>query len=509
MSTRTLTRRSLLAAGALLGLAGCTDGNRTSGSSSGTAAKTGLIAIPDAKTKLPTGSASFRLMDSGDTKAPFWKQFFTAYNKKHPNIKTTYDGLPWNRIEEVAPLGIRNGTAHDVLQLPGTIPLAQAVSEGWVAPLDDLIPDFASWKATFPDTVFAEGVQLFGGKLYAVPLASDQRHLALLHYNKQLMDSAGYDPANEPLTWDTYRAAAKKITEQGKGRAYGVVLEIAQPGRLGTWVDYLARSAGRATVGGIDLRTGEFAYDTPEVAGAIELMLALKQDGSVLPGSNSLVAPESWPRVARGNAGMVLAGPWVTVLWETQNQGFEFGVAAPPVAGKDGFPQGYPVFGTDGVVVFSGSKAKAVAGDVLSYVTSVAGQKAWGDVVGVGNPPINEEARHAIKDGASPNGRRCLEVAETMVANPAPEIRNADIALAIREQKPVTPGFGELIQAAFVGKAGDLRKELKALEDRSNKSLDDAIAAATKKGAKVSREDWVFPKWDPAKDFTREDYDST
>jgi multiple sugar transport system substrate-binding protein len=205
----------------------------------------------------------------------------------------------------------------------------------------------------------------------------------------------------------------------------------------------------------------------------------------------------------------VLAGPWVAVQWETQNQGFEFGVAEPPAAGTDGVSPGYPVFGTDGVVVFSGSKVKEIAGDVLSYVTSLDGQKAWGDVVGVGNPPILEEARAAIKDSASPIGRRCLEIAEKMVANPAPEIRNGEIALVEREQKPVTPGFGEVIQAAFVGKVSDLRKELRALEARSNKSLDDAIAAASKKGAKASREDWVFSNWDPSKDFTREDYDAT
>lgn len=513
---RGLGRRGFLVAGgasALLGLAGCGGG----GGSDSSGAHTDLIKIPKAKVKLPTGDTEFRLLDSGDTKKPFWEQFFDAYKAKHPNIKTTYDPLPWNRIQEVVPLGIRNGTAHDVLQLPSTIPLPQAVQQGWVAPLDDVIPDFAAWKKSFPDTVFAEGMYVFDGKTYSTPLSSDQRHYALLHYNKQLMDQADYDPAAEPFTWDTFRKAAKKITKQGRGRTYGLVLEVAQPDRLSYWVDYLARSAGgyaavSAGTGGpwgIDLRTGEYAYDRPEVVEAIELMLAMKSDGSILPGSSSLTAPEAWPRVVQGNAAMVLAGPWVAVEWETQNKGFEFGIASHPVADKkNGHAPGYSVFGTDQVVVFSGSKAKAVAGDVLSYVTSVGGQKAWGDVVGVGNPPINEEAREAIKKTVSKQSRACLEQAEKMVANPAPEIRNPDVARALAEMKAVTPTFGQVIQAAFVGKGGNLRKALRGLESRSNRALDDAIKAARKKGAKVSREDWVFKNWDPKKPYEKKDYDA-
>lgn len=494
------------AGAALFGIAGCSDTARDPAADS--------IRIPDPKVKLPKGDVTFRLMDSGDTKAPFWEEFFAAYEKKHPNIKTKYDGLPWERIEEVAPLGFRNRTAHDVIQLPPSIPMDQAVAEGWLAPLEDNLPDFESWKSNFPESVFAEGVNVFDGKHYAVPMTSDQRHLCLLHYNKKLMDEAGYDPGSQPFTWDDYRAAAKKITKQSKGKAYGVVLEIAQPERLANWVDYLARSAGAAGVnvipaGYMDLRNGEFYYDRDQVADALELMLALKSDGSVFPGSNSLLAPETWPRVARGNAGMVLAGPWVTVLYEQDYKGFDFGVASNPVAGGSGeLPQAYPVFGADVVHIYAESKLKTIAADVLSYVVSVDGQKAWGEFVGVGNPPINEKARKLIKDGVTAQGKKCLEIGASMVAAPSPAIANPDTAAAMREFKPVTPAFGDVIQAAFVGKIDDHKKALRKLKDDSERALDAAIEAATKKGTKVSRDDFVFSNWDPAKDYTRADYEA-
>jgi multiple sugar transport system substrate-binding protein len=47
---------------------------------------------------------------------------------------------------------------------------------------------------------------------------------------------------------------------------------------------------------------------------------------------------------------------------------------------------------------------------------------------------------------------------------------------------------------------------LKSLQDRSDQNLDQAIKAAQAKGAKVSRDDWVFPNWDPTKDYTKHDY---
>ncbi|AXK31617.1 extracellular solute-binding protein [Streptomyces armeniacus] len=488
-----------LAAGAAFGLTGCSDPSQGKSSN--------VIKVPDPKRKLPKGDVSLRVMDSGDTKAAFWEEFAAAYEKKHGNISVDYAALPWNRIEEVAPLGIRNGTAHDILQLPQSMPLAKAVAEGWVAPVNDLIPDFEKWRAGFPEGTFVEGVQVFDGKLYAVPPASEQRHQALLHYNTRLMEEAGYDPQAKPLTWDQFRAAAKKITKQGNGRSYGFVLEVAQPERLEFLVHYLASSARSASVnyrphGFIDPRKGEFAYTDDAFAEAIELLLALKKDGSVFPGSSSLTAPEAWPRVLRGHAGMVAAGPWVTEQWQEEKPDFDFGVAGHPVAGPDGYPMSYPMFGTDGVVVFAKSKAKPVVGDVLSYLGSLAGQQAWGKIVGAGNPPINEQAREAAKKGASPQARQCLKLADAMRSRPEPVTRNSQVTLLAEKQKQVTPSFGEVVQALFLGKTDDVRGELRKLSDRSDRLLDKAVADARKEGVKVSREDFVFPDWDPSRDYT-------
>ncbi|MQA03407.1 MAG: extracellular solute-binding protein [Streptosporangiales bacterium] len=353
-----VSRRSFLAltgglGAAVAGLAGCDTGYRDRSGAEGT------FHIPDPRKSLPSKDVTFRLVDSGDTKKPFWDAFFEAYQKKHQNVTVKYDGMLVNRMDEAIPLGIRNGTAHDVFQLPPSITIQKAVAEGWVAPFDDLVPDVEAWKKKFPDGTFAEGQQIYAGKLYMVPLGTEQRHFCLLHYNKQLMDEAGYDPAEKPLTVDEYRDAARKMTKK-IDQVYGVVLEIGQPNRLTSSVEYMARKAGLGidTGDGIDGRTGEFFFTKPEVLEAIDVVLALRKDGSLFPGSNSLSAPEAWPRVVRGGAGMVSGGPWVAAQWQNDNPDFEFGVADHPTPVEDPLPLGYTRFGSDSVCIYAKSELK-------------------------------------------------------------------------------------------------------------------------------------------------------
>ena len=142
------------------------------------------------------------------------------------------------------PLGVRNGTAHDVFQIPLSYSAAQVVQEGWVAALDDIIPNFAEWKATFPPGVFVPGVTDFDGKTYNVPFTSNKRYGSHLLYNVDYMQEAGYDPSETPLTWEEFREAARKTTENGAGQYYGFIVGGNQVNRWADIVSNFARMAG-------------------------------------------------------------------------------------------------------------------------------------------------------------------------------------------------------------------------------------------------------------------------
>ncbi len=271
------------------------------------AGQVGAITVPASAAKLPAEKVTFRWIDSGDLKALFYKKYFEAYQKAHPNITVQYDALPWAEIEKIVPLGIQNGNAHDTFAIPPNFTGAQAVKEGWVAPLDEVIPNFEGWKATFPPNSFIEGVHVFNGKTYTFPVTSDRRYSTLNFYNVEYLQKAGYDLETKPFTWDEFRAAAKKLTEQGKGQYYGLILGGKDTGAFATFVRNLARMAGApaGSNGGpgaadINWQTGEYRYTSDEYLAAIDLLLGLKSDNSVFPARSTSTRRRPARRCRRG-----------------------------------------------------------------------------------------------------------------------------------------------------------------------------------------------------------------
>jgi len=490
---------------------------RTTGTAVGSPAASpnasGEITIVESGATLPTGQVTFHWVDSGDAKAPFNKEFFAAYQRKHPTITIQYDPLPQAEINKVVPLGVQNGNAPDAFAMPQVVQGAQAVQQGWVAPLDDIVPNFARWKAAFPPGAFVSGITDFNGKTYTVPFTSNQRYSTLTLFNTAYLQQAGYDPAAKPLTWDEFRAAAKKITQQGAGKYYGVLLEANQTSRLAVFVNSLAQMAGALGSGGgdvsdINLKTGEFNFTTDQYLAVIELLLALKGDSSVFPGSTSLNAAQARAQFPNGVAGLILQGPWNIPGWQQDNPDFTFGVGSQPVPNSGmPLPITYGPGGGNQVWVYAKSPNKAITGDLLYNMGTLANQVARGVSGGAADPPIfPQAAQSAATDPASRQAQMLFD--QQMRLGPDPAVRNADVAQVYLELKKVTPDFGQTVQGLYTGQLKDPKAAMQDLQDRWNKELDRAIKAAQAKGAKVSRDDWKFPNWDPTKDYTKADYDA-
>lgn len=93
-----------------------------------------------------------------------------------------------------------------------------------------------------------------------------------------------------------------------------------------------------------------------------------------------------------------------------------------------------------------------------------------------------------------------------MVLAPSAEVRNPGLSQVNLEMRPVTPNLGEIVQGLLTEQISDPNAAMQDLQDRTNAELDRAIAAAQENGAEVSRDDWVFPNWDPTQDYTEEMY---
>ena len=466
----------------------------------------GDICIGPTSVKLPTDKVTFRWLDSGDIKAIFWKQFFEKYQKAYPNITTQYDGLPWNEISKIVPLGIQNGNLQDVFSLPPGVTAAQALGEGWLRALDDLIPDLAEHKAKFPPGSFVEGINVFNGKTYSMPHSTSKRSGSLLLYNEGYLKEAGLDPLAKRWSYDDFRAAAKKLTTQGAGKYYGFVIGGNQLGRWGIVVADMASYSGAPNMSFINLKNGEYFFTQDQVIAAIELLLALKADGSIFPGYLSINAPQARAQISQGSVAMILQGLWCLPQWKTENPKFTYGTAFTPAAdpAKAGFIYAGPG-GNNEMWVYAKSKAPEIAADILYYRTTLEGQLAWNKVCGVSDLALFPAAKETASDDA-----RDIKALETQEASyriaPSAAVRNPEIAKVNLEIKSVTPTFEQVIQGLMSGQLTDVKKQMKDTKDAYEKELDRAIKAAADKGAKVSRNDYVFPNWDPTKDYLDAEY---
>lgn len=502
-SQRKISRRSFLKNSAIggLGLFFASNGLRIAAQDSS------IISIMESGAEITGDATTFRWVDSGDQKAVFWNAFFEKYMEAHPNVTVQYDALPWNEIAQVVPLGVRNGTAHDVFQRPLSTTLAQIVNEGWVAALDDVIPNFEEWKAGFPSGVFVDGITGFDGKTYSFPATSNKRYGSHLLYNVDYMEEAGIDASSGPLSADQFVEAARLITENGAGQYYGFIMGGNQVNRWADIVHNFARMAGAVSmaVGNfhIDMTTGAVPYMDPRYREGLDVLLRMRDDGSVFPGTLSMNAPEARARMPQGAAGMILQGPWNIPIWLRENPDFNFNIASQPLLDPETLiPLSVPPGGDNEIHIYADATDanKQIAGDIFHYLGTEEGQIAWATLVGAADPAIFASAIEQAD--MNPLERDALLMFNEQIrVGPSPVVRNRDTALVNLEFQPVTPSLAETIQGIYTGQISDVDAAFQDLTDRSEAELDRAIAAAVEKGAEVSRDDYVFPNWDATSDY--------
>lgn len=469
--------------------------------------------IPDSGAAIPKEDVTLSWVDSGDLKAMFEEPFFAAYQEKYPNVTVDYQPSSWDRINETIPVAVRNNKAPDVFAVPNNVPVQVAVNEGWIQPIDDIVPDFEDWKNGFPEGSFISGVHVFDGKTYTVPLSSSKRSAFLQIMHTPYVEEAGYDPSAR-LTMSELREACKKITKTGDGEYYGLMIDGDE---LGPTALEFARLLGLPVMNvdagvwrGLDHRDGEFKYNSPEVVEAFEVLQAIMSDGSFFPGFMGMDDATARARFPQKVAGIFFDGPWAIPQYQRESPDFVFDVGMPPM-GDDKTEHVVPYFelGLNGSFVSANTDVPGVIGDMFHYLGSVEAQAnivvySQGNLASV-IPEANEQASKSTE--LNDQAVKAVNASNDLLRMaPDARVRNPDAAQVILEFKPVVPTIIEIGEGVFSGDM-DLTAELRKLDDASNTAFDKAVKAAQAKGAKVSRDDWVFPGWDPAQDFTSKMYE--
>ena len=257
-------------------------------------------------------------------------------------------------------------------------------------------------------------------------------------------------------------------------------------------------------IGGVNWLTGEYNYTNPISIEAVELLLAINSDGSVAPGSVSYKDQDARGRFVQGQGGLIIHGPWNISPWRDQNPNFKFDFTIPPQRDPDEiWPVGYGPGGSNDYFYDPNTTVPEIVADVVSYMCSTNGQAQWASIDGAADPAAFPEAIAEAQLTAL--DAKALEYNKKYeVLAPEPSVRNPDVEKVYEVQKTLEPDFADVCLGLITGQVkGGVKKAMQDLQDRANKGLDEAIATAKKRGAKVSRDDWVFSDWDPKKPYDK------
>ncbi|MDP9698835.1 multiple sugar transport system substrate-binding protein [Paenibacillus intestini] len=305
---------------------------------------------------------------SGKTKVVYWTpdrhdadfmkskiEQFNQTNKDNIEVEMTVMGDNYPQAVDIA---FASKQAPDVFQIDDFQTYYQ---KGYLAPIDGYMSD--AMKATFKDSLI-ENKNTIDGKVYTLP---NTGQIWRLVYNKDIFQKAGI--ASPPKTIAEMVADAKKITEAGKSEGiYG----FASPFKSGSGFWRAANTiAGASTNEGIDgfnYKTGQFDFNMyKSIAQALRQM---NQDGSMLPGVESLDIDPLRAQFAQGKIGMYINHSGEPGVYKDQFPTKENWGAA-PVPTDDGTIKGASqVIGGSYIGINADSKNKEAAWKFMEYVYS-------------------------------------------------------------------------------------------------------------------------------------------
>ncbi|RXZ81050.1 sugar ABC transporter substrate-binding protein [Paenibacillaceae bacterium] len=284
----------LLALSLMIVLAACSGGNN-GGQNAEPPAKPVEKTSPATSKPVEKKTISYWTDDRHDQE--YLKELIAEFNASNPdNIEVELTVLSENFNQSVD-IAFSGNQAPDLLRIKSAN-TGTFVKKGYLEPIDAFLTD--ELKSKF-GSLFIDEVNRFGGKLYSLPNTGNTLRLV---YNRDLLEKAGITAP--PASMQDLVDAAKKITEAGKAEGiYGFALNFKNPkGAFDRSVREILSLSGQQGLG-FDIKTGKF--DFAPYAEAIGYFKQIWDDGSMLPGVESLDIDPLRAQFAAGKIGMYMS----------------------------------------------------------------------------------------------------------------------------------------------------------------------------------------------------------
>ena len=265
-------------------------------------------------------------------------QLVKEFNNTHKGITVVYRGTPWANWYQTFTTAIGSGTQPDI-STGASFMGAQFSGANDVLPLDDLLSEIKG-NGQFNDYlpgVFAP--MQYKGHTITWPWAIDIR---IPFYRTDYFQQAG---VQVPTTWDELRAAAKKLTGNGK---YGLVESGADNITEHVLEAFMINNGGGLFTPDkkVDLATNALNIE------ALQFFANLVQDGSVDPATTGYQSTDAIRAFSRGDAAMIIGGPGWTAQMDpavVKNVGL-----IPPIASPHGTKG--TLYWVNNIIVYSATK---------------------------------------------------------------------------------------------------------------------------------------------------------
>lgn len=250
----------------------------------------------------------------------YMNKMVADFNAKSTDVQIEYV-VQADNYQNMITMAASSNQLPDVLAISGSdgIDLKSFVDSKIVQPITSMITDDFK-KVNEVDNVKYQGLNVLGNDIYWIP--TGMRSGSRLIYNKELFTKSGIQP---PKTMNDLVADAKKITQDGAGKNYGVIF----PGQSGPWGRWIEGCAEMSGVTIYDYKNGK--YDFTGLKPFVQAVKQMFTDGSTFPGSESMKIDPIRTQFAEGNIGIHgNASQEVGVLTQQFPAKMEWGVAELP-----------------------------------------------------------------------------------------------------------------------------------------------------------------------------------
>jgi ABC-type glycerol-3-phosphate transport system substrate-binding protein len=444
--------------------------------------------------------------------APSIRKELDVFEKNNPGIKVELTPLVGAQYQQQIALAFKSNNAPDIFStaLGEGDAWKKAVTDSkWALPLDKWASK--EWMATFPKGTFADGTNIFDGKVYSAPWDGFQQCCFYMFLNVKAFKDAGLVDAKGniliPKTWADERKFAKQITEKSGGKVYGLGFGAKQGefalSTIATGVLWSGATCDWIT-NCLDYSKGRFVYDNPAFANWFNHLIDMREDGSIFPQSVAVDDEQARVLLADGKFGMYVNGVWSPGSWKSTNPNFKEGTdyIAVPVPSATGKRRSY--MHTSGAsaayAISSQTKLSEETWKVFSFLhskDSAVRYSGYGE--GLRVYPDSAKSMTGVAAQLAKIGTDDVKI-QPSFTQVRPQI--ADVKL-----NPVAKGLAYHILAAASGQLqrNEVKAALKQVNADYNAELKRAVDAAAKAGVKVKLEDFKFGQWKPNEDFTTEE----